>query len=186
MVLKWLGYLFLAMPLMAVTPEDQPIDMLCGVKCLYVGLLTLDVDVGSFSDFVDECGTSDARGYSLGQIEEIAKKHGLQTLAVNTTLDNLQAREGQFVCLAYVDGKYFVNIGDVSANEVWFVDPPGDGVVARSLFEKRWDGAALLISKEALQPESSLSRRWRWLGWSVVIIGVVASVWGWSRRSKCT
>jgi len=162
--------------------EDRAPDLLCGIKCLYVGLLTLGVEPGKYGDFVEKHGDIDARGMSLGRIDEIARKYQVHTLGVNTSLEDLRRRTGQFVCIAHVDGNHFVNIGDVTDKEVWIVDPPGEGAVARGLFAKRWKGTALLISTSPLEVESS--RFWRWLSMCVTTGGALSGLWLWRRARR--
>lgn len=158
-------------------------DLLCGVKCLYTGLLALGIDPGKYPDFITKCGSADARGYSIGRLEEIAKGFGVETLPVQTSLSNLQRRQGRFVCIAHVNENHFVNIGDVEGSQVWIVDPPRDGPVAVDVFAKKWKGTALLLSREPLVPESELGPRigW-WVGASVLLIGILWATWRWRGR----
>lgn len=161
-------------------------DMLCGVQCLYVGLVALDLDPGSYNEFLEQLDDISVKGYSLGQLAEMAKKHGAQTLAVKTTLENLSLRQERFVCIAHVDGNHFVNIGDVEDGSVWVVNPPGESLVVRSLFEKRWDGSALLLSKTPLVREEDIRRPRQW-GWiaagGLCVLGVlVLAIWSRNRR----
>lgn len=160
-------------------------DLLCGVRCLYSGLVALDLKPGDYSEFMQRCGDADTRGYSLGRLEEIARSHGASTLAVNTTLDHLAMREQPFVCIAHVDENHYVNIGDVDANQVWVIDPPRDGMISTAVFAKRWDGYALLLSRTPLEPEESLRRPWPWkwmMAGGAAAFGL--SLWGflWKRK----
>ena len=161
-------------------------DLLCGVKCLYTGLLALGVDPGKYSEFITKCGSADARGYSIGRLEEIAKGFGVETLPVQTSLENLQRREGRFVCIAHVDENHFVNIGDVDGNLVWIVDPPRDGPVAVDVFAQKWKGTALLLSRVPLVPENKL--RWSVAGfwWGAAGVLGLAIAWVWRRRARIT
>ncbi len=146
---------------------NQARDPLCGAKCLYTGLVALELDPGSYSTFIENCGDVEARGFSLGQLDEFAKQHGATTLAVQTTFENLKLRRERFVCIAHVDGNHFVNVGDVNDNSVWVINPPQEGSMALELFAKRWNGQALLLARSALVPEEELQQPWRW-GWAIV------------------
>lgn len=152
-------------------------DILCGARCLYVGLVALGLDPGEYSDFLEKCGKVDPRGFSIGQLEEIAKKHGARTLAVKTTLENLKLREGPFVCIAHIDGDHFVNVGDISDNMVWVINPPQESSVSCEVFKKRWEGIALLLSQSELVREEDLrqpdTRKW-WLISVSVLMGIVS------------
>lgn len=161
-------------------------DLLCGVECLYVGLLVLEIDPGTFSTFVEKCGDVDARGFSLGRLDEIAKEHQANTLLVSTSLENLSRREKPFVCIAHVDQNHYVVIGDADRNGVWIVDPPHEGPVSREVFANRWDGKALLLSRSPLAPEESLNG-WPWLRIAIAV-GAFLVLWTgwtvWSRRIR--
>lgn len=179
------GVIFGMLSLQSHAEERQETELLCGVRCLYMGLLAMEIDPGRFADFIEKCGVADARGYSVGRLEEIARQHGAETLLVKTTIDNLRLRPTPFVCIAHVDGNHFVIIGDVDDSEVWIVDPPREGGIAKELFVKRWDGTALLLSRSPLASEESLAR-WPWakMAWVAGIGLVLAAGWSiWKRKA---
>lgn len=171
----------------AAPADPQP---LCGPECLYTSLVALGVDPGTYSSFLERIGGPDARGTSLGRLGEIAREFNLSTLEVETSLENLRARRGgqPFSCIAHVDGNHFVLVGDVDAKSVWSIDPPREGLVAAPVFQQRWKGHALLLSRTALTPEEDLSRaggfRFGWL--ALIAAGAIVagglSYWTWRRR----
>lgn len=185
----WIAIFLACTPRCALSDDARDLshDPLCGVKCLYSGLVALDLQPGEYPSFLEKCGDVDARGFSLGRIEEIAKECGATTLAVNTTLDNLQLRQERFVCIAHVDGTHYVNLGDVDGNQVWVVDPPRDGMIATEVFAKRWDGNALLLARTPLAPEEELRRPVRW-GWimasGAIMIGIALGSFLRNRRAS--
>ncbi len=161
---------------------DDPVspdgDMLCGAKCLYTGLVALELDPGEYPEFLEKCGSVQPQGFSIGQLAEVAEKYGAQTLAVQTTLENLKLREERFVCIAHVDGNHFVNVGDVNDSSVWVVNPPVESSVARELFTNRWEGYALLLSKSELVREEDLRQPWGWK-WMLGAVGIAAGIVVW-------
>ena len=161
----------------ATLAEDDPEpDLLCGVKCVYVGLISLEVDPGTFSSFVQKCGVPDARGYSIGRLEQVAQSFGVSTLSVQTSLDNLKRRKNPFVCVAHVDGHHFMNLIDANESVVWVIDPPQEKQIAKELFAQRWNGTALLLSRTPLVPEESLRTFPLWI-YLPAACGVLVAFW---------
>jgi ABC-type bacteriocin/lantibiotic exporter with double-glycine peptidase domain len=150
-------------------------DPLCGAECLYTALVALDVEPGNYADFLQKAAPTDPRGLSLGRLAELAEERGLSTLLVETSLANLRRRrdEPPFVCLAHVDGDHFLLIGDIQPQTVWTIDPPAEREVAAAVFEQRWRGHALLLSRQPLRPEDELpvARAWWWLGGPLIAVG---------------
>lgn len=141
----------------------------CGPQCLYTAMTAIDVNVGEYADFLQTFGLIEARGTSLIPLADMAEQHGLQTLLVKTTLDNLRTRgqNARFACVAHLDGNHFVLIGDVQENRVWIVDPPAETEVASAALLARWKGHALLLAKEPLVREEDLPSPTRmWTIWT--------------------
>ncbi len=122
----------------------------CGSYCLYVSLKGLGFQVGSFNDVEQQLGQPSATGYSLLQLEQTARHFGAHTLMVETTLDHLKKRTVPFACIARIDGSHFVNVYDISADEVFVIDPPQEYAFPKDTFCGLWDGSALLISTAPL------------------------------------
>jgi ABC-type bacteriocin/lantibiotic exporter with double-glycine peptidase domain len=139
-------------------PIPAASDPLCGAECLYTALVALGVDPGNYADFLQTVGPLDPRGLTLGRLAELAEERGLSTFLVETSLKNLRRRydEPPFACLAHVDGDHFLLIGDVQPQTVWTIDPPAESEVAAAVFEKRWRGHALLLSRQPLRPDADL------------------------------
>ena len=76
-----------------VAPGTQSLEAssnnLCGVHCLYLAMKSLGDDSIALDALKAEFCEPSAGGYSMEQIRQIANAHGLQTLAVSTTLENL-------------------------------------------------------------------------------------------------
>jgi ABC-type bacteriocin/lantibiotic exporter with double-glycine peptidase domain len=166
-------------------------DPLCGAECLYTALVALDVEPGNYADFLQQAAPTDPRGLSLGRLAELAEERGLSTLLVETSLANLRRRrdEPPFVCLAHVDGDHFLLIGDIQPQTVWTIDPPAEREVAAAVFQQRWRGHALLLSRQPLRPEAELpvARDWWWLGGPLIAVGGLIYGVGfflWRRQSR--
>jgi ABC-type bacteriocin/lantibiotic exporter with double-glycine peptidase domain len=151
--------------LQAGTTRDA--DERCGLYCLYVALKSLDVAVPTPEELEQRLGPPPASGYSLGELEAVAREYGTHTLGAQTTVENLQRRAERFACIAHVEGNHFVNLIDVSDGAVSVIDPPSEYSIPIDVLRARWDGKALLISNASLVREEDLPRPWRW-GWSAV------------------
>jgi ABC-type bacteriocin/lantibiotic exporter with double-glycine peptidase domain len=183
------GLLFAA-PLVGAADEANPN---CGPNCLYIALRSLDMDIGPFDEFYERqflkrFGRPDARGYSLGQMETIARELGLQTLGVKTSLERLRHRPPPVGCIAWIRQSHFVLIQSVSEETVEIIDPPRTYTMPAPAFKNIWDGTALLISSRSIPDEDSLSalgrQGWRWAGiiaGLACVVGVVGFVF-WRRH----
>lgn len=145
----------------AGAPEsDQPPDLRCGSYSLYISLKALEFPVGSFDEIEEKLGQPTLAGYSLGQLDEVARSYGAHTLGVQTTIENLQRRSGRFACIARFDGTHFVNIAQIGEKTAYIIDAPRkDHTLPLDALRTRWDGKALLISNEPLVPEDALQGR---------------------------
>lgn len=160
------------------TAQDEP-DPLCGANTLYISLKALDADVGSFDELRASLGKLRPQGYSLGQLAEAAESHGMHTVGVQTSAENLSRRPGRFACIAHVDDNHFVNIADVKNGMVSIIDPPRSYTLPAETLSARWDGTALLISPEPILAEEDLPRPlpWRWVG--AALLACMALYTGW-------
>lgn len=163
-----------------VSPPDTNVQ--CGAYCLYCSLKALDFPVKSLADVQSRLGPETPSGYSLGKLDEVARSYGAHTLGVQTTVEHLEARDGRFACIAYVNDKHFLLIADVANGRASVVDPPREYVLPVQTLAARWDGTALLISPSPLEPEPSLTqsadRKWLIVGTTVlVLVAVAVTVW---------
>ena len=67
-------------------------DPRCGVDSLYVALLALGKAPSRLEEVESLLGPSPEDGYSLSQLNTAARSLGLQTILVETSLDNLAER----------------------------------------------------------------------------------------------
>jgi ABC-type bacteriocin/lantibiotic exporter with double-glycine peptidase domain len=149
--------LLILMAAVTQTAEQTP-DLRCGSYCLYVSLKALDFPIASFAELEEKLGQPSAAGYNLGQLDEVARGYGAQTLGVQTNLENLQRRPGRFACIALIDKHHFVNFAKIDEERVFVVDPPQEYTVPLDTLRSRWDGRALLISTDPLMAEEDLPR----------------------------
>ena len=77
-------------------------------------------------------------GYSMQQLADQAHKYGAKTTAVETSLENLSAREECFVCISLLKKGHFVVLYDVDRKNVYLIDPPRDYVLPIDTFRQRW------------------------------------------------
>ena len=145
----------MAVAFCALVAVDEP-DVYCGSRCLYVSLKALDVEVESYEALEKRLGVPRETGYSLGQLAEVAREYGLNTLGVKTTVERLQRREERFACIALLNGRHFVNFGGAGPEGVTIVNPPKNAVVPLATLKTQWDGTALLLSPGPLAPEEDL------------------------------
>lgn len=155
---------------------------LCGAYCLYVGLKAIDMPVESFERLQEDLGPPPAGGYSLGQLDEVARQYGAETLGVSTSIENLRLCNERFACIAHLNQDHFVLVSKIDTDGVIVVDPPAKRMVPFVTWDRQWDGVALLLSPSALQPEEDLKAPWNWYwiggGAGVIILaGTMFAIW---------
>lgn len=167
-------------------PKPAP-DLRCGGYCLYVGLRALDYPISSYDEIERRLGQPTAvSGYSLGQLNGVAKDFGVQTLGVSTTPERLAQRPGRFVALAHIDGNHFVNIAGVDNGAARIIDPPREYSLPVDTLRTRWDGTALLLSREPLLAEEKVGGlpSWSWVAAALAGVAVVVGAWAYLSRRK--
>lgn len=140
----------------AASPQT---DVRCGSLCLYVALQALGIGPATHQGLEDHLGLPGPHGYSLLQLESAAKWAGARTIAVETSLENLQFRDKPFTCLTIIDKKHFILMTGVDDSRLSIIDPPRSYELSRDAFRAVWSGKALLIGKSALASEESI--KWR-------------------------
>lgn len=130
-------------------------DARCGGFCLYVAMKTLDVAPSSYPELEKMLGRCDSQGYSMAKLEETARGAGLATIAVDTTLANLAAREERFVSIGLLNNRHYVIFVPLEGR-VQVVDPPKSFELPIDSFHHLWTGKALLLGRTPFQSEESL------------------------------
>ncbi len=160
-------YVVLLMIVQLLTPlvgaADAP-PLRCGSHCLYTVMKRFDVGPQSFHELEAMLGQPTPAGYSMQQLADCASQAGLQVLGVKTTLQNLRERRGIFTCIARLNRNHFVLVADIGDSQIRLIDPPGISNIPASTFQTQWDGNAILISSDEIEPESEVASRLWWRG----------------------
>lgn len=178
-------------------PSEQTPDDLCGAYTLYVALRSLDCPLDTFDGFEKSLGPPPRGGYSLAELAEAAHKLKFQTLGVRTSLESLASRQGRFACIAHMNKDHFVLIAQIDETRLEIIDPPRKYSVNRDVWNKVWQGDAMLISASPLlsendvsqmQTDSSVRRKmYRTVAFSLAVVAVLASLFlFWHRNTRET
>ncbi len=157
----------------------QTVDLRCGGYCLYVSLKGLDFPVANYDELEKKLGQPTKAGYSMAQLEKIAKEYGAQTLGVQTSVENLLLRPGRFACIALIEGNHFVNLAAIEEGTMSIIDAPRSNSVPLVTLSSIWDGKALLISPDPLLAEEDLPMPFPWMTLWMVIGAIAVTTSGW-------
>ncbi|WP_074310516.1 cysteine peptidase family C39 domain-containing protein [Singulisphaera sp. GP187] len=85
-------------------------DKSCGVNCLKIALIAIggQDDKVKLLDGILGPPESKTMGFSIAQLEEAAKKVGLEATAVETNLSTLKNRSEELACIALLKTSHFV------------------------------------------------------------------------------
>jgi ABC-type bacteriocin/lantibiotic exporter with double-glycine peptidase domain len=137
------------------TLDKLPVNLRCGSYALYVCLTGLGLTQDTFADLERKLGPPGAAGYSILQLEEVAKDYGANTLIVETSIDNLKSRREPFGCIVLLKRSHFVALYDIDGDRAYIIDPPREYSVPLDTFRALWEGKALLIAKGPLALHAS-------------------------------
>ena len=173
------------------TAADPPgADRRCGEYCLRVALPALGFSDDGTAAAVERLGVAPPGGHALADLAAAVEAAGGHALAVETTADNLRARQAagdKFACVAHFDGDHWALLGGFEENgQAQVIDPPTSYDLPPETLARRWDGKALLLSRNALTPEADLPGPFPWLAAGLAAAGgalllAVGGLW-WSRR----
>ena len=165
-------------------------DRRCGEYCLRVALPALGFADDGTAAAVDRLGVAPSGGHALADLAAAVEAAGGHALAVETTPESLRARQAAgdtFACVAHFDGDHWALLGGFEENgQVRVIDPPTAYDLPPETLARRWDGKALLLSRNALTPEADLPGPFPWLAAGLAAAGgalllAVGGLW-WSRR----
>ena len=89
----WLATCSLSTPLLGQLGREtdrKREDPICGAKCLYVILRGYGKAPNTYKSVVEELGPTSAEGYSLLQLQDVARKHKLYAESVQLDKDTLE------------------------------------------------------------------------------------------------
>ncbi len=141
---------------------DRPVDLRCGTYSLFVALRAIGLGPASFELLEKKAGPPGPLGYSVLQLEELARGEGAQTIAVESNLEKLRARPEPFACIALLDHHHFVLLHDFDDSKAYLVDPPASKVLPIDTFRRAWTKKALLVGRLPFRPEESIRLPIRW------------------------
>ena len=177
-----------AVPAAARTAPDDPEKLRCGEYCLRVALPGLGFDDAATAAAVETLGVPPAGGHAPADLADAVRAAGGRWLAVQTTADALRRRRAlgeRFACVAHVDGSHYVLLSEIGENgEARVIDPPASYPLPPETLARRWDGAALLVSRDPLTPEADLPGPFPWAWALLAAAGLfgAAGVWLWRRE----
>lgn len=170
----FIATLSLALLAQSNAQKTIPGDLRCGSYCLYLGMKSLNVPIENHAMLEKELGQPSPLGYSMEQLAESARNHGLNAEGFVTSVENLARRPGRFACIALLDRGHFVNIYDIEGGKLFLIDPPSKQVVATDAFKAMWSGKVLLISDQPLLSDDALipwyQRRAIFVGFTACLI----------------
>jgi hypothetical protein len=166
----------LALGQVANSTAERGSDVRCGAYCLQVALKAIGYAPEEYGTLEKALGPPGPLGYSLAQLSNEARRRGAETLAVETSLENLRSREEAFACITLLGAKHFVLLFDADEAKVSIVDPPRAYTLPIETFRHSWTGKSLLISRQPLQAEEALRPRrvpfLSTLAWALIIFTI--------------
>ncbi|HWE39097.1 MAG TPA: DUF1573 domain-containing protein [Isosphaeraceae bacterium] len=178
-----------AMGQVPAEPGSKTADLRCGSYSLYIALKAIDRAPPTFEDLEKTLGSPGPGGYSMKQLEDGAKQRGAQTIAVETTLDNLRWRREPFACITLINDNHFVVFYNIDDQYVYYINAPHEVKLPIDTFRPVWSRQCLLIGPEPFAPEESIRRPWSraWILGGVLGIAFVVifiALWFAARRSR--
>ena len=175
----WFGTMVLALTLAGQVDDagkPKPEDVYCGSYSLFIALRALGIGPETHERLELELGKPAPEGYSMLQLDEMARGFGAKTIAVTTNLDNLAWRPERFACLTVINGHHYVLLYKVEDGKVFVCDAPRIYDLPRETFESVWSRQALLIGPRDFLPEEVIGARRAWFRRgriALTIMGVV-------------
>lgn len=142
--------------------NPRPEDVYCGSYSLMVALGALGIGPGSFEELEQQLGEPGPDGYSMLELDEVARSYGARTMAVETSLGNLDWRPERFVCLTVINDHHYVLLYKIEGGKVFLCDAPSTYDLPIDTFESIWSRKALLLGPEEFLPDESIAARRAW------------------------
>ncbi len=141
---------------------------LCGPRCVRLCAQRLGVEA-ELTHLANLSAARPGRGPSLAALAQAAREFGLEARCYSLDLDDLREVTSTRPAIAHVDGNHFVVVW-MAEDELTVVDPPGEPYTQTlDEFGRRWNGAAVVVSRPGAQP------RWGvpYLGPGLLVAGTV-------------
>ncbi|MFO8006685.1 MAG: cysteine peptidase family C39 domain-containing protein [Candidatus Brocadiia bacterium] len=151
------------------TAQPDENSYLCGPRCLCFCARRLGVRA-ELTHLANLSGAQPGRGASLGALSQAARELGLEARCYSLDLEDLLSINPATPAIAPVDGNHFVVVWTDHEGELTVVDPPAEPYTqALTQFGRRWNGAAVVVSRPGEQPHWGLP----YVGLSFVAAGAV-------------
>ncbi len=176
----WLASCGICAPLLGQTSSQSATakeDQICGAKCLYVILRGYGKSPNTYKSITEELGPTSAEGYSLLQLRDVARKHGLYAESVQLDKETLERFANSCSVILHLSrvrgtnrGHYVICEGVTPTSTTIFDATAGvPSQMSHEIFSL-WSGNALIVSKNPIdlssKPKSSF---WKvYLGLSVL------------------
>ena len=177
----------------AVAAEVAGDGRRCGEYCLRVALPALGFAPGEVAAAVQSLGVAPPVGHAAADLTAAAAAAGGRAAAVSTTLAALRARQDlgePLACVLHLDGDHYALLnGFADDGSALIVDPPRSYSLPPESLAKRWDGTAVLVSRDALTPEADLPRPFPWATAALAAaggLGLLAAGGVWLARRQPT
>ena len=177
----------LILPPAAGAADEAPgLGRRCGEYCLRVALPALNFTPEETAAAVDRLGVPPAGGHAAADLLAAAEAAGGRAVAVKTTLPALKSRQGlgePFACVLHLDGDHYALLSEVADDgSARLVDPPRSYSLPPRTLAARWDGTALLVSRDELTAEADLPGPFPWFAAALAAAGglgllIAGGVW---------
>ncbi len=183
LLLVLLSSLALERPSVAA-PETSSADVKCGAYCTFIGLKAIGLVEGTHSAFEKTIPPPGPSGYSMEDLDRIAKGRGAATLAVEADLDTLATLTRPNACIAFVD-QHFLIIKwiNLETKTVSLIDPPLEYDLPFKEFRRRFSKRSLVLGVPSAPPLLARSTPWTTIiGWSAAAVAGLILVGGFVAR----
>lgn len=93
-------------------------------------------------------------------------------MGTRATVGHRRRRKHPFTCIVHVSGSHFVALADLEQDLAQIIDPPNQYTLPLQTFERSWDGNALLLANDPLEPDLENKRP----GATAVAVSAVAAL----------
>ena len=153
----WLASCGICVPLLGQsnrTSAHPKEDQICGAKCLYVILRGYGKSPNTYKSVTEDLGPAPAEGYSLLQLRDVARKHGLYAESVQLDKETLVRFANSCSVILHLSkfrgtnrGHYIICEGVTPTSTTIFDATAGVASQMSHEIFSLWSGNALIVSK---------------------------------------